>query len=325
MDETKNKTNPGSLFFIIFLVAGYSLIDNQRIKLVKQTVTIANLPQEFEGFTILQISDLHSKTFGVNQKRLINRINALDYDMIAITGDMFSGYDSNQQPFFELINGINNKEAVFYATGNTGPYGLDSLSGEITEEGQLLESMGIHNLPFPYALVRGNSQIWIGEFWVKDHVSIYNIGFSKQMLLEPSLSDQEKSYYQTAEMYGYQLLEEIKKISPDEVLIGITHVPFSIDSLTQMPEFNPSYDLILAGHYHGGQIRLPFLGAVYVPDGASERRGLFPDQEKVSGLYDWGVFQQYISRGLGSSSSIPLLNFRLFNTPEVNLITLSVK
>jgi hypothetical protein len=89
-----------------------------------------------------------------------------------------------------------------------------------------------------------------------------------------------------------------------------------------MPKIDPSYDLVLAGHYHAGQIRLPLIGTIDIPDGASETRGFFPEQDKVSGLRDWGDFQQYVSRGLGSSSSINLLNLGLFDTPETNLITL---
>jgi predicted MPP superfamily phosphohydrolase len=64
------------------------------------------------------------------------------------------------------------------------------------------------------------------------------------------------------------------------------------------------------------------LGATYIPDDTLAGYGLFPPQGLVSGLYIGNGIQQYVSRGLGASSRIPFLTFRLFDTPEINLITL---
>ena len=82
---------------------------------------------------------------------------------------------------------------------------------------------------------------------------------------------------------------------------------------------NLDFDLVIAGHYHGGQVRVPFYGAPFIPVMTSSfYDGFFPDQNYVSGLAAGNSIQQYISRGLGASN-IP---FRLFNTPEINLLTL---
>jgi predicted MPP superfamily phosphohydrolase len=73
---------------------------------------------------------------------------------------------------------------------------------------------------------------------------------------------------------------------------------------------------------------LPLIGALYIPNGSSTLYTLFPKQEQVSGLFKSNALykgkrmQQYISRGLGASSSISFLNFRLFNSPEINLLIL---
>ena len=81
--------------------------------------------------------------------------------------------------------------------------------------------------------------------------------------------------------------------------------------------------LFRSGHYHGGQLRLPFFGALYIPSPTSGiANGYFPKQNEVKGLNQIIDMQQYISAGLGSSASISFLDFRLFNTPEINLITL---
>jgi predicted MPP superfamily phosphohydrolase len=301
----------------------YNGLINQQIRVVRQQVEIKNLPKEFEGFTILQISDLHGKYFGENQQHLLSIMNELDYDMLAITGDMSDGYKPDDQPFFVLLDGLNKNIPIFYATGNTGPYGFDSQTGLLTNEGEILESKGVHNLNHLFKIERGDSHIWIGEFWIKDLLKSFNIDYSQQQLAQSTLTPEETLFYQSVESYGSALVHELESVAVDDTLIGITHGPFSIDSVSEMPTFTPSYDLILAGHYHGGQIRLPFIGALYIPDGASETGGFFPPQDRVSGLKDWGQFQQNISRGLGANSSIRLLKFRLFNPPEINLITLT--
>lgn len=83
--------------------------------------------------------------------------------------------------------------------------------------------------------------------------------------------------------------------------------------------------MVVAGHYHGGQMRVLLYGAIYVPGSTLPRNGMFPPQSLVSGLQAFGTYQQYFSRGLGSSGSIRWLAFRLFNPPEINLITLVSK
>ncbi len=309
-------------------VAGYTVIDNRRVVVVRQEVTIVGLPSEFEGFTILQLSDLHGRSFGEGQEKLLAPINALDYDLLAITGDMADGYleKADNEPFYQLLDGIENKDHAFYASGNTGPWGIESfdglITGGLTSEGQELEARGVHALNRLYVIQRGESRLWLAEFWLIEGLEIFNLGFSEQRLADPTLAPEEVARYESGHAYAQQLIADLGEIAHEDTFIGITHTPFSIDSVSAMPVIDPPYDLVLAGHYHGGQIRLPLLGAIYVPDGASESRGYFPPEERVSGLRDWGAFQQYISRGLGSSSSIPWLNFRLFNTPEINLITL---
>lgn len=315
----------GILLAAFAILAGYTIFDNQRVILVKQTVEIQDLPPEFEGFTILQLSDLHGKRFGEQQQTLLALINQTPYDMLAITGDMSNGYAPDNQPLYELLDGLENQAPIYYTGGNTGPSAFDELSLVLSEDGKELESHGAQALNRLYRIERGGKRLWVGEFRLVEVVKIFNLNFSRQQLADPNLSAADREYYQAAEARGVQLVEELGQIRPEDVLIGVTHNPFSIDSVSTMPDIIPAYDLVLAGHYHGGQIRIPLIGAIYVPDGASERYGLFPPQDEVSGLKDWGSFQQYVSRGLGASSFIRWLNFRLFNPPEINLITLTAK
>lgn len=217
------------------------------------------MPKSFEGFTILQITDLHGKYFGENQEKLIDIINNNDYDMIAITGDVINKHTESIEPFLDLMNGISNKENVFFVFGNADDkkYYND------------IKSSGCNMLEEPYKFERDNDELWINE-------------------------------------YNFQ-----QRFDKDGVSIGLGHIPIPQDV---------GYDLILVGHYHGGQYRIPFYGALFVPD--VNGNGILPKQEDVSGIKDFGNYKQYISRGLGASANLKFLEFRLFNTPEINLIKL---
>ena len=94
-----------TLIFITAIVS-YNIYDNNRIALVKEEIKIDNLPNSFNNFKILQLSDLHSKMFGDNQEILIDKINNLDYDAIAITGDMIDNDSDDYEPFIKLLQGI---------------------------------------------------------------------------------------------------------------------------------------------------------------------------------------------------------------------------
>ncbi len=244
---------------VILFITTYNIYDNNRIKIVEQDIKIDNLPESFNNFTILQITDLHGKYFGENQKKLVDKINSIDYDMIAITGDIKNKHEDNIDAFLDMMKGINNKENVFFVMGNADD---EKFKKDI-------KNSGCNMLENPYELKRGNDSLWMNEF----------------VFTQP--------------------------FEADGVKIGLTHIPIESDM---------GYDLVLSGHYHGGQYRIPFYGALFVPD--INGNGFLPKQSEVSGLVNRNGYVEYISRGLGSSSSIEALEFRLFNTPELNVIKL---
>lgn len=291
------------LISILILIAGviiFNIYNNNQISVITEEVKIENLPDEFNGYTILQIADLHSKSFGRNQKKLTKIINKQNFDMIAICGDM-QGSDEKYENFIALLKGIKNNENVFYTPGNYGPYPFKNYTGftnfiggkfyeeyrDLTEVGEQLKDLNVKFLNEAYEIKRGDSSLWISE-----------------LLYKEQLSEMTNTEYED-----------------NAVNIAITHYPIdSIFTEDKYIEEMPQYDLVLAGHYHGGQWRIPFIGALYIPDLNSPV--YFPDQDRVSGLTEACGIRQYVTRGLGASGSREIMRFRLFNRPEINLIKL---
>jgi len=305
----------------------YTIIDNHRFVVVEEKIQILNLPDSFDGFKILQISDLHGSYFGDLQKDLVEAINQLDYHMIAFTGDMSNGTSKNHsgtstQSVFDLINGIQSNAPMFWVDGNWGPFTMSTIcnifSGNLTSVGITLQENGVVLLTDPMPITRGIDQIWITPVLSKSSFDCY----------QEKLADQSKGIDSIERKALFSAMAVYEQINNNgEIKLALTHYPFPTNlSVSQIEEDQHlDYDLILAGHYHGGQIRLPLIGALYIPSYNTENnnRGLFPDQNDVKGLSYFGTTPQYISAGLGSSDVIPFLDFRLFNTPEINLITLT--
>lgn len=278
------------LFMCIFVVILYTTYDDKRIKVIEETINIKDLPSDFEGFKILQISDLHGKRFGKNQEKLVSLINSIDYDIMAITGDMASRHTDDITPVIEILDGITNKNYVFYVQGNVDKEVVNESTNEVTKEGQFLIDNGCIILDKPYEIKIGESSLWVSRFINKN------------------------SFYSLTGIY---------EDNDSSVKVALTHYPRHEYHFSEEQNL-PDYDLVLAGHYHGGQWRIPFYGAVFVPDAFSDVY-LFPNQNEVKGLITWGDTNQYVSAGLGANNRFKFLEFRLFNTPEINLLTLSSK
>lgn len=299
------------LISIVALTAGiiiYNIYNNNQISIVTEEIKIENLPKEFDGFTILQLADLHSKSFGENQEDLINIINEQNFDMIAICGDMQDNDEEGYENFITLLEGINNKEYVFYTPGNHGPFPFENDTGftnflssdfngrhrrvynnekTLSEAGERLKSLGVKLLNEAYEIKRGDSSLWVSELLYKEQLDVIT----------------NNEYDNNA------------------INIAVTHYP--MDSVFDDENYRDKlsqYELVLAGHYHGGQWRIPGIGALYIPD--LNEPVYFPSQDRVSGLTEVGGIKQYVTRGLGAGGPYDFIRFRLFNRPEINLITL---
>ena len=126
------------------------------------------------------------------------------------------------------------------------------------------------------------------------------------------------------------LYDAQRTMGSSDIHIALSHEPPTDEFIYTSEDHDPSSgrflsspELILAGHYCGGVWRLPVVGAFYVPDRTLNRGGWFPAQERVSGQSIVGETQVYITRGVSTNGDVPLMPFRLFNQPEISVLTLT--
>ena len=124
------------------------------------------------------------------------------------------------------------------------------------------------------------------------------------------------------------LIEMEEEFLPTDIQVVLTHTPLSAEYVSDMVSWAGKEDLfsmryaslILAGHYNGGQWRIPFIGAIYVPE-----LGWFPEDSQVQGLSYLEGIPQYISPGLGSDPHYEHQPGRIFNSPVITRIVLTRK
>lgn len=262
---------------VLFVVLG-----NTRVHVSNFTVKGDDLPSSFDGFKIAQVSDFHSEEFGKDNVRLLNKLRASKPDIIAFTGDTLDSYDVNYDISLNFIKEALKIAPCYFVMGNHE----GRLEGYESFKNQIID-MGVVVLENTSCQIERNGE----------KITLYG-------LLDPeSLKGEEYGYGEMGILE--KLLRELD-YKDEGYGILLSHRPECFDYYVDY-----KFDLVLTGHAHGGQFRLPIIGAVYAPG-----QGFFPKYS--SGMHTSGETTMIVSRGLGNSS-IPL---RFNNTPELVIITL---
>jgi predicted MPP superfamily phosphohydrolase len=268
---------------LLALVVGWMVWGNLTIGTTHYEIAFENLPSSFEGYKIAQISDLHNAKFGENNARIIEILHEEKPDMIAITGDLI---DSNRTDIDIAVQFMQQAVQIapcYYVTGNHEAW--------IGEDYQQLEK----------------KMIDVGVRILHDEVMpIYKDGESIQLigLDDPDFADRD------AVVQDSMLDSKLKNLKlQDGFKLLLSHRPETFHSYV-----STNVDLVLSGHAHGGQFRMPFIGGIVAPN-----QGLFPE-------YDAGVFGErgttmVVSRGIGNS----IIPVRLNNRPEIVIVKLQPK
>ena len=254
----------------------YLQYENKALEITTIEVEDSKIPKSFDNFSIIQISDLHDAEFGKNQKNLIERVKEIDPDIIVITGDFIDFSRYNIENSSNFIYGVSDSCEVYYVPGNHEA-ALKSRYEEVQNNLQKAEATVLDNQ---------NHKI------CKDNECINLIGVQDISFIE----NKDENILENT-------ISELKEESLYNILLS--HRP----NLWKIYE-KAGMDLVLSGHAHGGQIRLPFTNGLYAPD-----QGVFP--QYTSGANKFGNTLVVISRGLGNSR----FPFRVNNRPEiVNII-----
>lgn len=330
---------PLLLILIIAVITALNLVNSGRVVLEKQSVTVPSISSDLDKFKILHISDLHGQEFGADHSTISNILKGNSYRAVCITGDV-CGKDGSYDAFLKLLALFPEEIPVFFIAGDedpepiiTTPHSSDAVKADYV---LAAEAMGAVYLDAPYKLTVGKSNIWFCP------ESVYGLDLDSTRAAYQSRREQltqnqdqykpENAAQIRAIDYRMDVLAKIEaafaEMKPTDTQIALTHHPLSEETLnllqqwagSEQNDFLRSVSLILAGHYNGGQIRIPFVGALKAPQSAGGK--WFPEDHTMVGLSVVHGVTQYISPGLGVSDDykIPL---RIFNTPAITLITLT--
>lgn len=337
---------PVFLVGIALLLALMVLLQGNSLTVDEQEVTMVGLPEELEGYRILLLSDLNGRRFGDEQTTILREIGTLDYDAVFIVGDMV-GRGGDPEPFYELLEGLPSSRPVYFIAGDSDPQPVLDTTRDITgtvEQMVLADwilgaiERGATYVDAPVELEVGNASIWISP------ADMLNLNASElaDTCEEQMLQEQEgtvlglQSDHDTlpATTYRYEraqrLLQAVNSMTATDVHISLAHEPPSDEFLAASAthastgeKYLTQPSLVLAGHYCGGVWRLPGLGAFYIPSSTADRHGWFPAQEDVQGLSNAGGTQMYITAGLSTTGSAPLMFFRFLDRPQISIIELT--
>ena len=329
------------LLLLIPLLAATALVGNflvsRRVTFEELRLTVLNLPEDLEQYSILHLSDLHGARYGESQKAIRTAIGSARYSCVVMTGDML-GDGGDVEPLLELIALMPKDTPKYYIPGDMdGDYLASRAHSSLSvfaDWAIALQEAGVTILDRPVGETRGKGTIW----FVPEELYTVNLDnleevYRKQLesmnARAAALTPDDAARIRVLE-YELARIAEIREtealFGAEDIQVVLTHTPLTEEYINSVISwagkekyFSMRYaSLILAGHYNGGQWRIPLVGAVYVPE-----LGWFPPDEEVQGLsYPDGI-PQYISPGLGSDPHFERQPGRLFNSPTVTRITLT--
>ena len=268
-----------ALAFILWIAWGNTALETTRIQIVSERI-----PTSFDGWRIAQVSDLHNGEFGEENENLLMLLRAEQPDMIALTGDLVDSIHTDMDRAVKFAEEAVQIAPCYFVTGNHEA----RLEEQYEELERRLEAVGV-------TVLRDEAVTLDREGGVIELIGLDDPRFEEQdEELKDSLAYFEEKLSAMELADGYRIL--------------LPHRPETFDAYV-----NQQIDLVLTGHAHGGQFRLPVVGGLIAPN-----QGLFPKYD--AGLYVEGRTNMIVSRGLGNS----VFPFRVNNRPEVVIVTLCV-
>ena len=263
------------LLIPVFLAASFWWGQNA---LETEVIEVEGAPSAFDGFRIAIVSDVHGKEFGQDNRTRLKRVAELEPNMIALTGDLV--HSREQLSMIEpLARGLSEIAPTYYVTGNH-----EWAARCVNDVKRILTNCGVKVLSNEYQMLEqdGDKLAILGA---EDLNGVAGQKTIKELADEVRWAEGEDTY-----------------------LLLLSHRNNRYKTYQEA-----GVDLTLAGHAHGGIIRLPGT------DGLIGHKGFFP--KYTNGRYDLSYGQMVVSRGLGSKPPL----YRLFNHPHLPLVILTAQ
>jgi hypothetical protein len=254
-------------------------IEPHWLETVRLEIALPGLDPAFDGYVVAQISDLHVGS-GVPLsflRRAIDAANAAKPDLVVVTGDILDGCAPNgaAEAAAEVLSALRPRDAVVAVLGNhdTGAFHPDRVVDEeaVRRLRGALSAAGADLLSNEErTLERGDGRLRVAGF---------------------------------GDLWSRQFDARAFQGAPGEATLCLSHNPDTAPELAQR-----GAGLVLCGHTHGGQVRIPLLGPPYYP---------VRHRELMYGHHRLGATQVYVNPGLGYSHRL-----RLLARPEVSLFRL---
>lgn len=240
-----------------------------------------------EGRIVL-LSDLHGKSFGNGNDRIVRKIIDLSPSIICLNGDFIDedNTEADNAEFLELLNKLTEIAPVYYSYGNHD-----------------LGYFNEHGFALTEAIIETGCIILEEEF-----VDIEINGKQLRLggMFDYAFNQQYIPYYEWIQDSTYKFLSDFTDTDRTKILMCHRPESFIYDDASLW-----NIDLVLCGHTHGGIWRFPFIGGVIAPE-----QGILPEFDK--GEFEIGNIKMIISSGFAGYRNIP----RLFNCPEITVIEL---
>ena len=258
------------IFILIILYARY--IGTAGFNTDEYTIYDNNLPNSFDGLKIVHFSDIHyNRAININKvNKIVDEINLINPDIVVFTGDLIDkDMDLTKKDYNDLSNSLSKIKAKL---GKYAIIGEDDIYKDLDKVTSVFEQSNFKYLD-------NSSDI----LYKPDASSIFIGGLGP---LTYDKDDIDKTINDSDISYKIILIHE-----PD---------------IAQKIKSDYQINLLLAGHTHGGQIRLPYIGAIYNHEYAKKYHDNY---------YNLDGTNFYISNGIGVST----INYRLWNRPSINL------
>ena len=222
-----------ALALIALIAAACAFIigdSSSRLEVSSYELSSEKLPESFDGFRIVQLSDLHGAEFGSDGTELVEKVAALEPDIIALTGDFVTD-EGDLEAVRKLAGRLVKICPVYFVSGNH-EFG----SGLAAQVRSIMENAGVRYLSNEYLTIsRGEDSILLGG--VEDPLAYAD-------MLTPE-----------------ELARKMNEVSPSAFKILLGHRNYWMTEYPELP-----VDLVFCGHAHGGLVRIPGVGGLIGTD-----------------------------------------------------------